>query len=117
MCGIFGYYNHRAPRTRREILECLLTGLRRLEYRGYDSAGISLDVAPLGGGGADGSDSSAGQGPCPAPCLPPLPLPVPLCVIATNSPVAAPASGSCLTCCCLLPCTLVMLPSLLQAPW
>ena len=34
VCGIFGYYNHRVPRSRREILECLLTGLRRLEYRG-----------------------------------------------------------------------------------
>ena len=68
MCGIFGYYNHRAPRTRREILECLLTGLRRLEYRGYDSAGVSLDVAPQGSG-ADGSDGSAGQGACPGPCL------------------------------------------------
>lgn len=47
MCGIFGYYNHSVPRSRREILECLLTGLRRLEYRGYDSAGICLDAQPL----------------------------------------------------------------------
>lgn len=53
MCGIFGYYNHRVPRTRREVLECLLTGLRRLEYRGYDSAGVCLDRHGAGGSGAD----------------------------------------------------------------
>uniref|UniRef100_A0A3B5A7Z1 glutamine--fructose-6-phosphate transaminase (isomerizing) n=1 Tax=Stegastes partitus TaxID=144197 RepID=A0A3B5A7Z1_9TELE len=29
--------------TRREILEILLKGLRRLEYRGYDSAGVGID--------------------------------------------------------------------------
>ncbi len=49
MCGIFGYYNYRVSRDRRAILEYLFTGLRRLEYRGYDSAGISFDshsVAP-----------------------------------------------------------------------
>ena len=43
MCGIFGYYNYRVSRDRRAILEYLFTGLRRLEYRGYDSAGISFD--------------------------------------------------------------------------
>lgn len=31
------------PKTRKEILECLLQGLKRLEYRGYDSAGVALD--------------------------------------------------------------------------
>ncbi|MGH2417239.1 MAG: glutamine--fructose-6-phosphate transaminase (isomerizing) [Candidatus Limnocylindria bacterium] len=36
MCGIIGYVG---PRDCREIL---LEGLRRLEYRGYDSAGIAL---------------------------------------------------------------------------
>lgn len=46
MCGIFGYYNFRVPHSRHEILECLLTGLRRLEYRGYDSAGVCLDMEP-----------------------------------------------------------------------
>lgn len=35
MCGIFGYFG---PRTAYPLL---LKGLRRLEYRGYDSAGVS----------------------------------------------------------------------------
>lgn len=43
MCGIFGYYNYRVTKDRKAILEYLFTGLRRLEYRGYDSAGISFD--------------------------------------------------------------------------
>lgn len=43
MCGIFGYYNYKVSRDRKAILEFLFTGLRRLEYRGYDSAGISID--------------------------------------------------------------------------
>lgn len=43
MCGIFGYYNYKVTRDRKAILEFLFTGLRRLEYRGYDSAGISID--------------------------------------------------------------------------
>lgn len=36
MCGIVGYSGHR------EAAEVLLSGLRRLEYRGYDSSGIAL---------------------------------------------------------------------------
>ncbi|KAJ8266002.1 hypothetical protein GJAV_G00124100 [Gymnothorax javanicus] len=44
MCGIFGYLNYRVPRTRREIFETLVKGLQRLEYRGYDSAGIAVDA-------------------------------------------------------------------------
>ncbi len=36
MCGIFGYTGNR------EAKEILLHGLRRLEYRGYDSAGICV---------------------------------------------------------------------------
>lgn len=47
MCGIFGYYNYNVPRTRKEIIDCLLTGLRRLEYRGYDSAGLAVDGQPI----------------------------------------------------------------------
>lgn len=36
MCGIIGYIGNR------EIKEVLLEGLRRLEYRGYDSAGVAV---------------------------------------------------------------------------
>ncbi|XP_021279851.1 glutamine--fructose-6-phosphate aminotransferase [isomerizing] 2-like [Herrania umbratica] len=43
MCGIFAYLNYNVTRDRRFILEILFNGLRRLEYRGYDSAGISID--------------------------------------------------------------------------
>ncbi|CAG4923732.1 glutamine--fructose-6-phosphate aminotransferase [isomerizing] 1-like [Colias croceus] len=45
MCGIFAYINHLTPKTRREILELLVNGLKRLEYRGYDSAGVAVDAA------------------------------------------------------------------------
>lgn len=31
------------PKSRREVLEFLVTGLKRLEYRGYDSAGVAVD--------------------------------------------------------------------------
>uniref|UniRef100_A0A8D2PTI9 glutamine--fructose-6-phosphate transaminase (isomerizing) n=1 Tax=Zosterops lateralis melanops TaxID=1220523 RepID=A0A8D2PTI9_ZOSLA len=31
------------PRTRKEIYETLIKGLQRLEYRGYDSAGVAID--------------------------------------------------------------------------
>lgn len=46
MCGIFAYLNYCVCRERRYILEVLFNGLRRLEYRGYDSAGISIDSHP-----------------------------------------------------------------------
>lgn len=42
MCGIVGYVGPKST------LEVLLGGLRRLEYRGYDSAGVSV-IAPGGG--------------------------------------------------------------------
>lgn len=45
MCGIFAYINHLTPKTRREILELLVNGMKRLEYRGYDSAGVAIDAA------------------------------------------------------------------------
>ncbi|KAK1570772.1 hypothetical protein Q3G72_006852 [Acer saccharum] len=46
MCGIFAYLNYNVNRERRYILQVLFNGLRRLEYRGYDSAGISIDGSP-----------------------------------------------------------------------
>ncbi|NIJ14167.1 glucosamine--fructose-6-phosphate aminotransferase (isomerizing) [Saccharomonospora amisosensis] len=42
MCGIVGYVGHR------QALGVILGGLRRMEYRGYDSAGIAV-LAGLGG--------------------------------------------------------------------
>ena len=41
MCGIVGYIG------RQEAWPIIYEGLRRLEYRGYDSAGIAI-VDPLG---------------------------------------------------------------------
>ena len=43
MCGIFGYLNYLVPKPRKYIVDTLMNGLRRLEYRGYDSAGIAFD--------------------------------------------------------------------------
>jgi len=43
MCGIFGYVGER------QAVDLLVDGLRRLEYRGYDSAGVALiDQGHLG---------------------------------------------------------------------
>lgn len=36
MCGIIGYIGHR------EAWDIIISGLKRLEYRGYDSAGVAL---------------------------------------------------------------------------
>ena len=36
MCGIIGYYGQKHPK------DILLEGLKKLEYRGYDSAGIAF---------------------------------------------------------------------------
>lgn len=35
--------NYLTPKTRREVLEMLLMGMKRQEYRGYDSAGVAID--------------------------------------------------------------------------
>jgi glutamine---fructose-6-phosphate transaminase (isomerizing) len=37
MCGIVGYYGKNE-----KILDTLISGLKRLEYRGYDSAGVAI---------------------------------------------------------------------------
>ena len=41
--GIFAYLNYLEPKTRKEILEHLIKGMQRQEYRGYDSAGVAID--------------------------------------------------------------------------
>ncbi|CAK7244558.1 MAG: glutamine--fructose-6-phosphate transaminase (isomerizing) [Sporothrix thermara] len=43
MCGIFGYVNYLVEKDRKFILDTLVNGLSRLEYRGYDSAGLAVD--------------------------------------------------------------------------
>jgi glucosamine--fructose-6-phosphate aminotransferase (isomerizing) len=42
-CGIFGYYTYGVDKELRLILIMLFNGLKRLEYRGYDSAGLAFD--------------------------------------------------------------------------
>ena len=70
MCGIIGYVGSR------ECKPLLIQGLERLEYRGYDSAGIALleahgldyvrAVGPLGNlkerAGTNGSAATTGLG-------------------------------------------------------
>ncbi|MCD6531749.1 glutamine--fructose-6-phosphate aminotransferase, partial [bacterium] len=36
MCGIVGYVGHR------DVIPVLIEGLKALEYRGYDSAGVAV---------------------------------------------------------------------------
>ncbi|EFW99404.1 glucosamine-fructose-6-phosphate aminotransferase [Grosmannia clavigera kw1407] len=43
MCGIFGYVNYLVERDRKFVVDTLVNGLSRLEYRGYDSAGLAVD--------------------------------------------------------------------------
>ncbi|KAJ2356518.1 glutamine--fructose-6-phosphate transaminase (isomerizing), partial [Coemansia sp. RSA 2611] len=43
MCGIFAYLSYCVEKDRRYVADTLLNGLARLEYRGYDSAGIAID--------------------------------------------------------------------------
>ncbi|CAG8714099.1 17976_t:CDS:2, partial [Racocetra persica] len=43
MCGIFAYLNYLNVKDRKTIIDILISGLARLEYRGYDSAGLAVD--------------------------------------------------------------------------
>ena len=55
MCGIVGAV------AERNIVPILLEGLRRLEYRGYDSCGIAyLDNVPVKANGATGAEPAGG---------------------------------------------------------
>lgn len=42
MCGIVGYVSSAGGAQRRNALDVVMEGLRRLEYRGYDSAGVAV---------------------------------------------------------------------------
>lgn len=42
MCGIFGYVNFLNTQSKKDIAEKLVNGLKRLEYRGYDSSGLCI---------------------------------------------------------------------------
>ncbi len=53
MCGIVGYVGEKQAR------DVVVEGLRRLEYRGYDSAGIA--VVDMSNGGSIASDKRAGK--------------------------------------------------------
>jgi glucosamine--fructose-6-phosphate aminotransferase (isomerizing) len=57
MCGIVGYVGDK------QAQGVVIEGLRRLEYRGYDSAGIALVVGTDGGAGSGAlaSDKKAGK--------------------------------------------------------
>ena len=43
MCGIVSYYKHNKNNQQKsEVLSVLMNGLKRLEYRGYDSSGVAI---------------------------------------------------------------------------
>ena len=44
MCGIFAYLNFLTDKNLKEILIRVLSSLKSLEYRGYDSCGVSFDI-------------------------------------------------------------------------
>src|SRR4051794_15725001 len=78
MCGIVGYVG------KRPVQDILVEGLRKLEYRGYDSAGISIiageeiesvravgNLSHLDAALHDGNGGGAGAAPPPTPGLRP----------------------------------------------
>ena len=63
MCGIIGYYNYNVSRDLQFILKVLFNGLHRLEYRGYDSAGVCVDIVQSAPG-VDGVGGTILEEPC-----------------------------------------------------
>lgn len=55
MCGIFGFAYTRRPQTVHEILNVLLDGLSKVEYRGYDSAGLAVDESSANAASGEGT--------------------------------------------------------------
>lgn len=75
MCGIFAFLNYNVARERRYILEVLFNGLRRLEYRGYDSSGIAIDAdlrSPVTIDKGEGNDGGEEASRLPYNSAPPL---------------------------------------------
>src|ERR1043165_190881 len=60
MCGIVGYVGEK------KVVDVIVEGLRKLEYRGYDSAGIAVGCGPNGASNvadiAGGASAQAGGG-------------------------------------------------------
>ncbi|MBL1098013.1 glutamine--fructose-6-phosphate transaminase (isomerizing) [Streptomyces coffeae] len=56
MCGIVGYIG------KRDVAPLLLEGLQRLEYRGYDSAGIAIQAKPAKGAQGAGLKTAKAKG-------------------------------------------------------
>ncbi|KAK7295201.1 hypothetical protein RJT34_18106 [Clitoria ternatea] len=70
MCGIFAYLNYNVNRERSHILQVLFNGLRRLEYRGYDSAGIAIDdSSPSSSSSSSSSQCNSNSNFTPSPPL------------------------------------------------
>src|ERR1035437_4298603 len=70
MCGIIGYVGSPPPSAR--PLDVVVAGLRRLEYRGYDSAGVAV-VSSGGGPPAMGKKAGKLGNLTDPPAGPPLP--------------------------------------------
>lgn len=47
MCGIFGYCDIGCSKSQEEVCDILIRGLERIEYRGYDSAGVCVFDADI----------------------------------------------------------------------